>query len=1563
MASSTTAPPVESRCGLIGAFPGDAATLATLADMRARLLSGSGAPVTTAEIRGLLSALPWSGRVEFCAKSLYPSGASALVQQRNSALIVQLFRECFEAITALTPTNATQAQTKVDNKTHAAAEAGEDDEWEIVSVSLGSESTSAASSPAAANPASSLLYLKSSEYSVLRALVAALSSLDPVSVTLFDEYFSRTTSTVFRSPFVSAMVSMSPALFSDERLESVYRSSVESMRREMEKQCKELNGSRAGFISRLLEGGLIPNPTEFVHFATSQTLEAQLVKSVEIVEEPATPMSPVLRVSNWSWSLNWTLHGEVYLRFLSGHLQRHAKDPIWCGRLLTEFTSNLRSTRITPTWAFEIFKLYMHHKPLQINMSIMPAGVREHIAEMSRRGELTQQGGKVEYAGLARLFPPELIRRAVAPEERWALLQSHLVPCSASDSSLAFTPVYFELCMAILGDLARKPDYREPISVLTVRMLKALSKREVFRMIFSPSTAAMASGEGTIPSPALSLNPFLTMMFPRSDLRLSHPVRQAWVEMHLAMLPPTASTAGVVGAGADQETQALLKEFAPGRSTEILWKTWLDSFTLRLTPTLAQTAQKASQALSQCSVRTPRSAITSYAGYTAILAGELLRAVRAARDYAAPTDVMASILGVVEILAPLTNEQAIVVLHPPVQPNSAAEDAPGVKSIRAVRGVCDQLVLEAVTVLQQRAFCFDMMSPRYATLAVNQVQPLLTRLSNPANLQRFPSLAPALLGFYRATLAASQIPEAVDRLGFVLVAPSAEDASKSGVTLGVQGASASQKTKWIFVKREYHTSVSALMMDKLGELCAAAKTYPSLVPVAEEAWKIVRPRYFKTNNGSSAASSSSSSSSSSSAESDSAKLLDLATFNAFLSACATVLPSVIAAREKPLLLPALVHHLRAPNSRFSAGSVAGVTQLEGWTSFLLSAVDQCGAEWPSRSTLLSTSVADISLPAVRECMEKACSDRDPQVRLQQYLSILRLSATASPSVSPLSSLHEWARSLDFVQRRTKNEAGLYRKEIYQLINDQIATKVAQSLTPPTTAPGTASTGSASAAAAAGPSALASVQLITESLSAILRDDVSKRDSVAKSLFQAIGRTLLSNAVSNASNRPPQLAVRRLWISCGITLDWLVLRTISGEDAVRRWVWPITGLTLSPAQSITEAQLDGPIKSAVVAGVKGGEGEFATLRQSVYRTGMHVNVAAQDVFTPEQAVDLLATSFLAAQQQQSGSEGGAASDASSASASASVSDSNASVARPFDFVVENGSFFPPAEAEGGRRAASAADGVAYESHTLKRVQALLAFCGPQWTAVPTLVRFFETVVSTVANPQLASNPLAAAQYQQTFTLFQSVRKLYPEGSAWYELPPLARACSVLFETAVARSNIAAAATLRPVWTEMQMHKGKISSMSSLSLSERGWLVARIVRLRGRHALPGSASMSKPARMAADKADSSERSATVLRDLLALSPSVFHHVWSALLAARDDIFSQYLGRTRAQLFGIFDSAATLDAATNTLQPSFDAAQGAAVHMVALESKDLSSLDARAMQTFTRLCLRNAMNQVRT
>ena len=282
----------------------------------------------------------------------------------------------------------------------------------------------------------------------------------------------------------------------------------------------------------------------------------------------------------------------------------------------------------------------------------------------------------------------------------------------------------------------------------------------------------------------------------------------------------------------------------------------------------------------------------------------------------------------------------------------------------------------------------------------------------------------------------------------------------------------------------------------------------------------------------------------------------------------------------------------------------------------------------------------------------------------------------------------------------------------------------------------------------------------------------------------------------------------------------------------------------------------------------------------------------------------------------------------------------------DYLVD-GAFFPAGDATTDANPNAAA---ACESSTLRCMQQLFRFCGTRWTSVPRLVRFFERVVSTVADPARHAQPLFASHYRQTCTLFHSVHQQYAQGTAWFELEPLSRACSVLFTLAVQRGEASDAQMLRPLWTVMRMYKGKIHTCDALSLSDLSFLITNVGHMRSSHATPVLPGRKKDEGHLADTADTYERAATRLRDLLTLSPSSLHLVWSELIGLRDDIFGLYLGRTQGELSGVFS--------TGLLSPPHKAAAEEAYFPVT--SAQLKSLNAHAMRAVTRMYNKRAMDR---
>lgn len=240
--------------------------------------------------------------------------------------------------------------------------------------------------------------------------------------------------------------------------------------------------------------------------------------------------------------------------------------------------------------------------------------------------------------------------------------------------------------------------------------------------------------------------------------------------------------------------------------------------------------------------------------------------------------------------------------------------------------------------------------------------------------------------------------------------------------------------------------------------------------------------------------------------------------------------------------------------------------------------------------------------------------------------------------------------------------------------------------------------------------------------------------------------------------------------------------------------------------------------------------------------------------------------------------------------------------------------------------------------------LCKFVGTQWTSVPSLVRFVETVVNTVDDRTRVSNPLYADHYRQTLQLFVCLRSLYPDGNAWYELPQLSRACTTLFEAAVRQQLLNDSVTLRPMWTEMRRHVGKFAELSQLDPSERSFVVAHVPLLRGFHRIIS---------IDGEAADNSERQGRLLRDLLALTSSAIylHDVATDLLTLRDDVFARYITNTRAQLYGVF--------APSFATSPLSAKSAAEVVMLEIDSVSLTTLSSSSMLAYTQQLLERAMN----
>ncbi|KAJ3176688.1 hypothetical protein HDU87_004827 [Geranomyces variabilis] len=1496
--------PAFSRFGLVGSFPRDDICLTKAQQLCQRLWQGAAtAGVTTDQVREVLLILPKGGRIELCAKNLLSLDMPAEVQRQNSGLILQLFNECFDDIVSSAYINSANSVT-APGQVGAVAATSADSEWVIISL-CSSPSTAAASQAGngSSAPANDLLYLKTSQYYVLRALVSVLPRFGPLAVTLFDEYSSRTTSTVFRGHFIKAMVSLPGSIFSDDRLERLYHSSVEAMRRLIESTSRQLGGPRASFISRIIGEGRTHGQRDLVHYATPETLEKYFLQAVRVAEEADQKSTyNVISVidATWSFQINWRLHGEVYLRFLTLYLDAHASDPLWCGCFLDDFHTLLLKAKAPSPYAgvaLRLFSLYQTYVPLAVESQVHDL-IKQQMFHLSRTGELAranqalaasapirgEPSDGLAYEGLCRVVPPMLYLRALSKEDKQRLFKQLVLQ---TPDGFTFSPTQVELAKVVLNELGRKRGNYQLITDMTLDVLNALSARKFYEILFDTTRDG-----GSRDLVAKTLQAFLNEAFCLNDHQYFELILKAWLNLHMSHTPNTYL--------ALKDNEKSLKR-RRGKVAADLWETWRASVTAPILQCFAVVAKKAHSALNADTVRSARSQITCYVGYAAVLADQLVLTFESCAPSTDALQLLRACMPVLNLLAPLLDSNVLAPLYPAsAKDASSLPSEPVLRCITTARAIGDRFALLAVSSMQ-RCLQFDPASPQYAKLSASSLAPELTQLATAKYLGSFPALGLALFNFCTNLLQASKLSEEVPSVNFDSIRPRKKarklrkDAAPSFVL--VPPTSDGTKSKWVRVDADHHRECTALALGTLKALGQAAKRISALENVAQQAWQVMRTHHFPGLEV---------------PEPRHNPLEDLSTFQRFQDALRQ-LPSSVVENEKPLLHSALVYHLQSNRSNDAASN----SDLPGWWPLLLSAVDACGADWPARNSWLCK-IRDVSLPPVRERLQQATHDRAPDNRLAAYLELLE--------VSRQTSWLEFARTLEFVQRRTKNEAGLYRSDIYGLIGRSFPDMIKASLH--------------DAATSGEENALSGVHMMATALIQILRDDLSTRDSVATWSFKTLARSLITNAISHGG--PPVLSIRRAWLTCGLTMDMMLLRAQGGEDAARTYVWPIDQEVFSCRQSVTEEVLNGLLQAAVLNGVKRGRETFARLRQEVYRTKRHVQVAPEELYTPEQAVELLCSTLMAQRQQQA----------------------DGSPVHPVNFLAD-GVFFPSAEDEMGAAATATSTTASrvYESITLLCIQRLIIFCGERWTSVPMLVRFFDQVISTVADSSRALHPLFPAHYQQTYALFNTVRSLYPLEAAWYELAPLSRACSVLFASAVRQCAVLEARALRALWTEMYLHKGKISTLSSLALPEVGFLVSNIVPLLQAPTRPGRPDATKSQRIMADKADTVERRAIMFRDLLALSPSAVHEVWSELLGVRDDIFSLYLDKTRGELFGVFDkhmkASGDSDESTNTatLPPKLAAEDV----FFPLTSAQLTTLTVTAMQTFTRQLMQRAMNQM--
>ena len=481
----------------------------------------------------------------------------------------------------------------------------------------------------------------------------------------------------------------------------------------------------------------------------------------------------------------------------------------------------------------------------------------------------------------------------------------------------------------------------------------------------------------------------------------------------------------------------------------------------------------------------------------------------------------------------------------------------------------------------------------------------------------------------------------------------------------------------------------------------------------------------------------------------------------------------------------------------------------------------------------------IDVPLVRQLLEASTSDREASIRLQNHKRILERSMVIG--------LHEMAVSVSYVQKRIKNEAGLYRPEVYNYLAANAGAIVLLSLT-----------GGAQ-------DVEADVETITKAYEKMLRDDTTKRDSVAKNTFKGIGRTLINTAITFQEGLDKNLKVRSIWVRCGVQLDWIVLKTIQGDSGWKSYSWP---LNCAPAEKtnllrnvIAEEEL-AQLKPLAEKYFKGGLDQFVRLRRAVFSSGMHVHVPDREaVFGPAEAVDILVDALYSVQKVQ-----------------LDVSDPEQGAWLQQDFN----------QLDKGLISISPVS-----STSLSRMEALLMLVGWRWQEVPAITAFVDAITEPLYGEPERTNLYDHATRTNTFF----TRLCQASGELWFEIPRLARLSEGLMHYSLAcRVTRGIVKSVLPQWQTLRKLKGK-ADLSSLPTLQLAFLSSQTSGLTS---------------LFLEKESNTLRQCSMIAHLLAVDRSAIHVFFEEVSSLRDDILLPYLTAPAKELVGRFQTAAPAPAA---------------------------------------------------
>eukprot|EP00978_Attheya_sp_CCMP212_P023523 scaffold72307_cov51-Attheya_sp.AAC.1 len=250
---------------------------------------------------------------------------------------------------------------------------------------------------------------------------------------------------------------------------------------------------------------------------------------------------------------------------------------------------------------------------------------------------------------------------------------------------------------------------------------------------------------------------------------------------------------------------------------------------------------------------------------------------------------------------------------------------------------------------------------------------------------------------------------------------------------------------------------------------------------------------------------------------------------------------------------------------------------------------------------------DVRIPEVWLKMLSSTSGRDANLRILAHIDLLRASLRFG--------IEEYAKSIIFVSKRTKNEAGLYRRVLFDYLEGTIRDVICKVFET------THET-----------KRIESTSHIMDALIRFLIDDVSKRDTIAKNNMSRISNIIIRCIMGMPKLTTAGIQLHSMWCNGAVTLDWIVKDSIKGESQLKKYVWPLTEERFSDFIGVIDPVM---IESFVRPVMKstcrlGNELANEVMRLVWSKQFVKDSIPShRDKLTPSEQVDILNNAILAA----------------------------------------------------------------------------------------------------------------------------------------------------------------------------------------------------------------------------------------------------------------------------------------------------------------------------------------------